>query len=42
MILYTFQVLNPNDDGLCWAQELTEVRVFYNRREVSVLSVFSS
>jgi len=42
MILFTFQVLNPYDNDLCWAQEPTEVRVLYNAREVSVLSVFSS
>jgi len=42
MILFAFQMLNPKDNDLCWAQKPTEVRVLYNTREMLVLSVFSS
>jgi hypothetical protein len=42
MILLTFQVLNPKNNDLCWAQEPTEVRILYSAREVSVLFVFCS
>ena len=42
MVLFTFQVQNPNDNDSGWAQEPKEVRVLYNSREVSVLSVLCS